>query len=411
MGKKIWMFIPLSLLFFLSVFYRNSSAIIASELMSDLSLRASDLGLLSSSFFYAFALVQIPMGVAMDLFGPKRLIMILSSLGIAGALFFAMAPSLPFSVLGRSLLGVGMACALMGPMKLFTVWFPVRAFATLSGVLISIGVIGSVVATAPLAIAVDWMGWRKSFLSVALIHLFITVWIYLVVREYPKEEGRDEVIGTYGKHRWKKSMRGIRQVLSLPSFWLIALTAFVRYGTYISIAGLWAGPYLEFVYQLPLVERGKMLMSFPIGYIVGSPIFGILSDRVFKNRKGVTIIGTGLYTFSIFPLIGFIPLFTPGILLMVLFCIGFFSSSGQLLYAHIKDLFPRSLSGTALTTLNLFVMGGAAFFQHIMGAMIDKFSITQGQISTEAFPFAFGFCFVAAAIGTAAYLFVKEVRL
>ncbi|MBW2039538.1 MAG: MFS transporter [Deltaproteobacteria bacterium] len=408
MDKKTWMLVPLSLLFLLSQFYRASSAVIASELMHDLSLTAANLGFLSSVFFYAFALIQIPMGAAMDLFGAKRLILILSFLGIVGAVTFALADSFPMAVLGRALLGVGMACALMGTYKLLTIWFPPHAFATMSGFIISIGMLGNVVATAPLAVAVDWMGWRKAFLLIALIHLLITAWIYLVVRDHPKREERGEASPVRRTEWWRESMGGIWQVLRLPSFWLIALAAFVRYGTYISIAGLWAGPYLDVVYQLPLAERGKMLMAFPIGFIVGGPIFGLLSDRVFKNRKWVVTMGMSLYTLFIFPLTGSL---SPSTMLVIIFFgIGVFTACAPVMYANIKELLPNSLSGTAMTAVNFFTMGGAAFFQHIMGAMIDRLSLPQGQLSTEAFSFAFGFCFVAAALGSVAYLFVKEAR-
>ncbi len=410
MGKRIWMLLPLSLLFFLSQFYRATSAVIASELMHDLSLTAEDLGLLSSVFFYAFALIQIPMGAAIDLFGAKRLILFLSSLGIVGATIFALANSFPVALIGRALMGVGMACALMGPYKLISVWFPPHAFATISGLILSIGTLGSIVATAPLAVAVNWIGWRKAFLAIALIHLFITLWIYMVVKDSPNEHQRGNKLTLHKKDWFKESVDGILLVLRLPSFWLIALAAFVRYGTYISIAGLWAGPYLEHIYHIPLIDRGKILMAFPIGFIIGGPIFGLLSDRVFRNRKAVALLGMSFYTIFILPLTGFILAPSPIMIAGVFFCIGFLTSCGLVMYANIKDLLPSSISGTAMSAVNFFTMAGAGFFQHIMGITIEKFSLHQGQLPSEAFSLAFGLCFCAAALGTIAYLFVKEVH-
>lgn len=410
MDKKIWMLLPLSLLFFLSQFYRATSGVIASELMHDLSLTAEDLGLLSSVFFYAFALIQTPMGAAIDLFGAKRLILFLSSLGIVGAIIFALANSFPVALIGRALMGVGMACALMGPYKLISVWFPPHAFATISGLILSIGTLGSIVATAPLAVAVNWIGWRKAFLAIALIHLFITLWIYMVVKDSPNEHQRGNKLTLHKKDWFKESVDGILLVLRLPSFWLIALAAFVRYGTYISIAGLWAGPYLEHIYHIPIIDRGKILMAFPIGFIIGGPIFGLLSDRVFRNRKAVALLGMSFYTIFILPLTGFILAPSPIMIAGVFFCIGFLTSCGLVMYANIKDLLPSSISGTAMSAVNFFTMAGAGFFQHIMGIIIEKFSLHQGQLPSEAFSLAFGLCFCAAALGTAAYLFVKEVH-
>ena len=405
------MFVPLSLLFFLSYFYRSSSAVIASDLMHDLSLTATDLGFLSSAFFYSFALIQIPMGAAIDLFGPRRLLLFLSSVGIIGVVIFSLAPTFSVALLGRALLGFGMACGLMGPLKLFTVWFSPGTFATVSAVFASIGFMGNIVATAPLAAVVDWIGWRKSFLLFALIHLVINAWIYAVVKDQPESSKKSGSFSAQRKGQWTQSIEGIGRVFRLPSLWFIALSSFIRYGTYISIAGLWAGPYLEHIYTIPLVARGRILMAFPIGFTLGGPVYGLLSDRVFKTRKWVASMGTIIYALFILPLIWF---FTPlylGQLVIIFFGIGFFSACMSVVMANIKELLPSTLSGTAMTSVNFFSIAGAAVFQHIMGAMIDRFSLIQGQISTEAFSFAFGFCFISAAIGGMAYLFVKDTRV
>jgi len=404
------MLLPLSLLFFLSQFYRATSAMIASELMRDLSLTAEDLGFLSSIFFYAFALIQIPMGASMDIFGAKRLILFLSSVGIGGAIIFALAHSFPVALIGRALMGAGMACALMGPYKLISIWFPPRAFATTSGFILSIGTLGGIVATAPLAFAVNWIGWRGAFLFIAFIHLGITIWIYSAVKDSPVEYQAGDISDLQNRDWVKGSLDGVLSVLRLPSFWLIALAAFVRYGTYISIAGLWAGPYLEHVYTIPLIERGKILMLFPVGFLLGGPLLGFLSDRVFRNRKSVALLAMGFYTVFFFPLTGFFP--TPSLIMIggIFFFIGFLTSCGNVMYANIKELLPSSISGTAMSAVNFFTMAGAGVFQHVMGVSIDKFSLPQGQLPPEAFSFAFGLCFVAAALGTVVYLFVKEVH-
>lgn len=404
------MLLPLSLLFFLSQFYRSTSAVIASELMRDLNLTAENLGFLSSIFFYAFALIQIPMGVAMDVFGAKRLILFLSSVGIVGAIIFAFAHSFPVALIGRALIGVGMACALMGPYKLISLWFPTHAFGTTSGLILSIGTLGNIVATAPLAFAVNWVGWRGAFVLIALIHLSITIWIYGAVKDSPGEYQSEDISDLQSRKWIKGSLDGVVSVLRLPSFWLIAIAAFVRYGTYISIAGLWAGPYLEYVFTIPLIERGKILMLFPVGFLLGGPVLGFLSDRVFKSRKSVALLAMGFYTLFFFPLTGFFP--TPSIIMIagIFFFIGFLTSCGNVLYAHIKELLPGSISGTAMSAVNFFTMAGAGVFQHVMGIAIDRFSLNQMQLPPEAFSFAFGLCFISAAIGTVAYIFVKEVH-
>ena len=411
MDKKIWMLSPLALLFLLSQFYRVTSAVIASDLMYDLSLTAENMGLLSSVFFYAFALIQIPMGASIDLFGAKRLILFLSSLGIIGAVVFALSNSLLSALIGRALIGVGMACALMGTFKLISLWFPPYKFTTVSGIILSIGTLGNILATAPLAFTVDLIGWRRAFLLIAIAHLIITIFVYIIVKDSPDEsKGKD--VSLTEKGNWlKESAEGVMSVVRLPSFWLIAIAAFVRYGTYVSIAGLWAGPYLEHVFQIPLVDRGKILMLFPIGFIIGGPIIGTLSDKVFKNRKIVAILAMSLYSIFIFPLTGFFQ--KPSLLIIgtMFFCMGFLNSSAMIMYANIKELLPIAISGTAMSAVNFFTMAGAGFFQHVMGIVIEKFSFHQGQLPPGAFSLAFELCFFAAVIGTISYIFVREMPL
>jgi sugar phosphate permease len=378
--------------------------------MDDLFLTPKDLGLLSSTFFYAFALIQIPMGAAIDVFGVRRLTLTLSLVGIAGAVCFAFANSLLVGIIGRALQGVGMACALMVTYKFISNWFPPNAFATMSGFVLSIGTLGNMLATAPLALAVKSMGWRKAFLLIALFHFLIGLLVYLVVKDKPVQNGGKSDQFSKRIELLRNLIDGILRVLRLPSFWLIALAAFVRYGSYISIAGLWAGPYLEYVYKIPLVDRGKILMLFPAGFLLGGPIFGFLSDRVFKNRKGVALVGLSFYTICVFPLTGFLVPLSLKMIAVVFFVLGFLHSSNLLMYANIKGLVPDSFSGTAMSAVNFFYISGAGFFQLLMGVLIDKSLLHQGKLPSEVFSLPFGLCFAASAIGTMGYLFVKEVR-
>jgi MFS family permease len=408
MDKRILMLIPLSSFFVLSMFYRASSAVIASELVRDLSLSPQDLGLLSSVFFYAFALVQIPMGMAIDYFGARRVILSLSCVGLVGVVSFALADSFPMAMAGRALIGAGMACGLMGTFTLISVWFPPRAFTTISGIILSIGTLGSIGATVPLAFAVDGVGWRKTFLLIALVHFAITLWVFKAVKDSSDEHRRVDTEPMGDNGRSNGPIKGIVTVFLLPSFWLISLAAFVRYGTFISISGLWAGPFLEHIYRISLVERGKILMFFPVGFLIGSPIFGVLSDRVWKDRRTVATAAMFFYTLCVLPLVGFMPSFSLGMVAVSFLLIGFASSFTPVLYANIKELLPSSVTGTAMSAVNFFTMAGAGFFQHIMGIIIERFSIQEGHLPPEAFSFAFGLCFIAAAAGAVGYLFVKR---
>ena len=182
-------------LFFLSQFYRVSNAVIAPELLSDLSLDTRGLGLISASFFYAFALTQIPIGLLLDKVGPRSMMTTLSAVGIFGAIIFSWADSMALGVTGRVLMGVGMACNLMGTYKLLTLWFSPRAFATLAGLVVALGTAGNMVATTPLVILVDQIGWRSSFQFIAVINLILVFLFFVIVRDRPPQNNPDASAG------------------------------------------------------------------------------------------------------------------------------------------------------------------------------------------------------------------------
>jgi len=332
----------------------------------------------------------------------------LSCVGLVGVVSFALADSFLMAMVGRALIGAGMACALMGTFTFISTWFPRRSFTTISGILLSIGMLGSIGATVPLAFAVDGLGWRKTFLLIALVHFAVALWILKAVKESSDEPRSSDTAPLGSNGRFTGPIKGIVTVFLLPSFWLISLAAFVRYGTYISISGLWAGPFLEHIYRISLVERGKILMFFPVGAIIGSPIYGILSDRVWKDRRTVAAAAMFFYTLCMLPLVVFMTSFSAGMLAVSFFLIGFAESFSPILYANIKELMPSSVTGTAMSAVNFFNMAGAGFFQHIMGVIIERFSIQEGQLPLDAFTFAFGLCFIAAAVGAVGYLFVKR---
>ncbi len=172
-------------LFVMSMFYRMSSAVISEDLIRDLALDSRALGLVGGVFFYAFAVVQIPLGLVLDRVGARGTMIGLNLVGILGAVVFSLSSGATGAMLGRGLLGVGMAANLMGALKLFTNWFDLRRFATLSGLLVSLGTIGAMGATTPLALLAQALGWRNSFLALAAVHGLMVLALVIWVRESP----------------------------------------------------------------------------------------------------------------------------------------------------------------------------------------------------------------------------------
>jgi len=405
MNRKWLIFAVCSSLFLMSLFYRASSAIIAPQLMKDLKLTHEDLGLLGAAFFYTFALVQFPLGPVLDRLGPRITIAGLNLLATLGAIVFARAGSMAGGVLGRGLLGLGMAANLMGPLKLFTIWFPPNRFATMSGLLLSLGTLGSLAATSPLALMVEALGWRGSFYTLAAVNVLLVLFIIIIVRDTP--EGHGVQLADNQRTSVSPWLGALKLVFSSWSYWAISLSAFIRYGSYVAIQALWAGPFLMEYLRLPTITAGNLLFLLSLGFIIGSPCGGLLSDDLLKSHKKTVILGS---TLSAFLAASFSLWKAPVHILLlgtVFFSLGFFNSFGQVIYAHIKELMPSEMSASAMTAVNFFTMMGGGVFIHMLGSIMQRFG---GAAAHEghAYSVAFLVCAAGYSIATMLYFTTKE---
>ena len=407
MNNRHWIIFSISVsLFLISLFYRVSSAIIAVDLSRDLNLRAQDLGLLGAAFFYSFALIQIPLGLILDRIGARMTMLVLNIIGIIGTIIFAQASGLAGGVIGRSLLGIGMAANLMGTLKLLTNWFDLRKFATLSGLALSLGTLGSLAATSPLALLVQMFGWRISFYLLAGLHALLTVCLFLFVRDMPSEKQAPDLTRP-DDMPVTSALASMKTLFGSWSYWAISFSIFLRYGSFASIQALWAGPFLILYLGFSPVSAGNLLLILSIGLILGSPIGGMLSDRVFRSRKIIIIMGTFVTAAATFALSRYQSPSLTFLLGLIFFLLGFFISFGQVSYAHIKELMPKEMSGTAMAGINFFVMMGAAVFIHGLGAVMQR--ADPNLLSTgEAYQTAFLICSAALLAAAALYATTRE---
>ena len=402
--RKRWLVLTLSsLLFICSQFYRVSNAIIAPQLQMDLSLSAETLGLLSAVFFYAFALTQIPLGFSLDRLGARLSMAFLSVTGATGSIIFALARGTGGALLGRALLGMGMAGNLMGAMKLLTRWFSPREFATLSGSMVALGTFGNMLAATPLALLVDAFGWRVSFLITGGATYLFAGLFFLLITDYPE--------GSAGSPSGDKIMAPalhyIRLLITSREYWIISLGTFVRYGLFVAIQGLWIGPYLIQALGFSTVKAGNLILMMNVGYFLGAPLSGWLSDRVIRSPRRVVLLGLAISAFSVFFLSLGSDMESPWLLGGILLAFGIFSSFGFVMYTHIKELMPSDMSGTALTSINLFTMLGGAVFMQAMGLILEHIRPI-GFPTTKDYNFIFliGFLCILFALGL--YFFTRE---
>ena len=397
-----------SSLFFLSQFYRVSNAVIAPQLIRDLALDTEGIGLMSASFFYAFALTQIPISLLLDKIGPRKMMTVLSAIGILGAIIFSWADSIVLGVTGRVFLGLGMACNLMGTYKLLTLWFSPMAFASLAGLVVAIGTFGNMVATTPLVVLVEQIGWRAGFQFIGAVNFVLMLLFYLVVRDSP----RQHVSGTDSsalKMDIRQAFGNLRVLLIQKDYWIISLATFARYGIYAAFQALWAGPYLMEVMGYSALTTGNLILLLNTGMILGAPFWGAISDRLLNTRKWIIVAGSICITLTIIALAA-IPSQTPlSVLALLFFCFGFFNATGLLMYPHIKELMPMEMSGSAMTGVNFFTMIGPAVFLQGLGSLMQTL-YPEASRGPGAFDAAFILCIICLLIVTILYIFTNERR-
>ena len=405
-SRRWAIFFMACLLFVLSQFYRASIAVITPDLIADLGLDVNGLSLISASFFYAFAVMQIPLSMYLDAIGPRIAMTALSLLGVAGALVFVWGDTVGSLVAGRLLLGAGTACSLMGTLKLITLWFGPLRFATISALVVSFGTLGNMTAATPLVLMVQSVGWRITFLIFAGINLLLTMMFFVVVRDRPKTPDFDQA-PQVASGNFRKILQNLLNLFREKDYWIISLATFCRYGIFAAVQALWAGPYLMTVIGTSPVAAGNVLLCMSIGLIIGSPVCGWLSDIVFRNRKGVMIAGLSGMGLML-AILAFLPRGADLTLLSVLFFgFGFFSGVGLIVYAHIKERMPVQYAGTAMTGVNFFTMTGVAVFLQGLGHLMQ--SLYPGEaLGASAFKAAFLFCSVCLAGTSGLYCLTVE---
>jgi len=362
-GAAVALVATLISIYIVSQFLRNSIGVIAPNVAAEIGLSAAEIGLLSSTFFFVFAAVQIPVGVVLDRFGPRLCLIVGAAVTVVGTAVFAAAASPGALVLGRALLGLGTAGSLVASLAVYARRFPPERFAALTGLQFGIGTVGTLLATAPLAISAATIGWRASFLAVGAFTLVVALLIALVLRGDARPHGRHETL--------RESLSGVLAVMRTPSVGRIFVMNLSVYSTFTLIVGLWGGPYLTHIYGYGLEERGNLLLVAVLGQIAGSMLWGAM-DRLLGNHKLPVLLGAGATAVALgsLALVGKLSAL-PLVLWFAAF--GLLSAFAPLLIAHGKALLPAQQVGRGLTVLNMGFMGGAFLAQAVSGFVIGLF--------------------------------------
>ena len=374
-------FLPFALGYFISYFFRNVNAIIEADLVGDLGFSAASLGLLTSVYFISFASFQLPLGLLLDRFGPRRTESVLLIFAALGALIFSMAESLSGLILGRLLIGFGVSACLMASFKAYVLWFPPDRLPLMNGLQMVAGGLGAMSATVPLRTALEFTDWRGVFLILSGLTLFSALVLWLV---YPEKEG------SVGPVPMKKQLEGLKTVLTSRSFLAIAPLVMFSQSAQMAIQGLWAKPWLRDVAGLDEAECANHLMWMMAAMMAGFFLLGLLSERLYHTRKisPVTVGVSAMAVFIVLQLLMALGWTAQPMLLMTAF--SFFATAGILPYAGLSQIFPKALSGRVSTSLNLTVFLGAFAVQWGLGEIISLWPSEGKGYAAESYGASFG---------------------
>ena len=395
-------FLPFAAGYYCSFLFRNVNAVVFPELTQQFGLSPGILGLLTSAYFVTFAGAQLPLGMLMDRYGPRRVNATMLLVAAAGALVFSQASGMPGLLLGRALLGMGVAVCLMSSMTAFVIWFPRERTATLFGWMLLVGSTGALSATKPIEMLLRVMDWRSIFLLFALLAIGASAAIFAFVPEKPALKTRT----TPGKQ-----MAVMRTIFRSRSFWSISFAATFVQGVAIGLLGLWAGPWMRDVAGLDRAGMADQLLILAAAFGVGGVLCGTLSDRLTSRGVSPVLI---YFTGCVACTVAMLPIvfgYRSGALVYWALFLGF-SAFGSLSYPLLAARFPAEITGRVTTALNLVMFSLAFVVQFGVGAIINLWPVVDGRYAVEGYRTSFALCWVLQALAVAwlAYAERKEIK-
>lgn len=406
-GWRPWAAFLLGCLFFCYGFFqRVSPSVMVEDLMRDFAVGAAILGNLSAFYFYAYAPIQIPVGLMLDRYGPRRLLAGAAALCGAGSLIFAFAHDVNLAYLGRFLVGAGAAFTWVGAVTLVTLYFPLNRFAFLVGVTQFFGMTGGVFGQAPLAAAVAQFGWRATLAVAAIAGVILGALIYLIVRDRPRPSGT-------GAAPRVSMIAALRHVASNPQTWVAACLGGALVGPVLAFGGLWGVPYLMQVYGIERTAAAGATSLFFVGFGLGAPILGWLSDHI-QRRRTLLIMATSISLTTLLLL-----LLIPGLPLSVVSALFGFHGVGAgamvLSLATAREHNRPDMTGAVYGLVNTAVVGGGALLQPLIGLLLDlqwdgQMAAGARVYAVDAYRWALAVLPMVSLIGLIAALLTRETH-
>lgn len=384
-------------------FHRTATAVLADSLARTFDATGSQLGLLHASFFYIYAALQLPAGLAVDRYGPRWVGAVGLAVLSAGVLWFARSDTLLAAFLARTVVGLGGSVCYIATLRFCANWFRPDEYATMTGYTVAAAGAGGILATTPLALAIDRVGWRLAILATGMLTAVVAVAVAGAVRDTPTAAGYEDpgvAVGTPdgGSASLADIVANARTVLREAETWLMGLLLFLVLGVNFTVLGLWGVPFVADTYGVSVARASTYLLVGNVGFVLGSPAIGALSDRT--GRRTELIVATAVvFALSYGVLVTVPPLPVVGV---ALFCALLANGGVSLVFTVGKERHEPAVAGTVTGVVNSLGYVGAATLPTVMGAVLDAY--WTGEVINGARVYTVAGYRVAFAIATAAAL-------
>lgn len=410
----IFLVFVLTLCYSLVSFYRTSASTLAVAIMEDFAVGGGLMAIMSSAYFYPYGLMQIPAGILADRWGARKTISLFLIFGAIGATIFALANSVLVASLGRILIGAGMAMVFVPALRVLLHWFPPSSHAFVTGLLLSLGTIGMLVATYPLLILSEAVGWRNSMLLASFITFLCALFSWIYIRNTPEEKG-------FASHKKVSHNKlppiplktAFKIITKSSTYWSVSIWFFCMFGSFYTITGLWAGAFFTQGYILDTESVGSVLLCLALGAVIGPSCIGFLLQWIHISKSLILTLSCFVTICLFIPMLSEDYKLTSNLLYIWALCFGVSCSGfGSVALTKIQEDFPSEIVGTATGMINIYSYIGTAILQMLSGFIMEKIAPLQTSYTFSQYGkmfYLFMFCFILAFISSL-YCFYVEFK-
>ncbi len=368
-GFLPWVMLAIGASFYLyEYFLRISPSVMAPELSRVFHIDPTQLGVLSAFYYYIYTPMQLPVGILMDRVGPRRLLTLATIACVAGSYLFASSSVLFVAQMGRFLTGFGSAFAFVGALKLISIWFPPRYFATMAGLATSLGMLGGMLGDNFMTALVHYLGWKSTIIWTANFGIVLAALIWLIARDVNPQRKQERAKAHNQPIDFRHAIIGVVRLLRMPQAWIVGIIGALTYMPISVFAELWGIPFIQQAHHFTKGEAGFASSLVFLGFAAGGPTFGLISDKL-RNRK-IPLFWSSIFGGGAFLLLLLSNNLSHQAIYILLFVIGFFAGAQPIVFAIARDISPVTLVGTAIATANMLVMLGGVVFQPTVGRVL-----------------------------------------